>query len=177
MKKLITIVALGFSIAALNAEEAGLQLSLTPDVALKSRDTTIRGLSLNIWGENPQRGVALGLINGSTGESGGFTWAFLGNYAESYTGVAWGLVNYSTTTFVGWQGGAVNYAQGDFTGLQSGFVNVALNCSGLQLGAVNYAENLHGVQVGFLNVVKSNPWFSEFPDKLALAFPFVNWSF
>jgi hypothetical protein len=42
---------------------------------------------------------------------------------------------------------------------------------------VNYAENLRGVQVGLANVAMNNPWFNEFPDKLATGFPIVNWSF
>lgn len=157
--------------------EPFLQLSLTPDVALHSRDTTIRGVSLGIWGENPQHGLTLGIVNGSTGESSGFSWAFGVNYADSYTGVQWAFVNVSKTSFDGWQSAAVNYSEGRFTGLQSGFVNYAQEFKGLQLGAVNYAENLEGVQIGFLNIAVNNGWFDEFPDKLATAFPFVNWSF
>jgi hypothetical protein len=45
------------------------------------------------------------------------------------------------------------------------------------LGLVNYAENLHGVQIGLANIALNNPWFKEFPDKLATGFPIVNWSF
>ncbi len=50
-------------------------------------------------------------------------------------------------------------------------------CNGLQVGLVNYAEELHGVQIGLANIAINNPWFSEFPDKLATGFPIVNWSF
>jgi hypothetical protein len=38
-------------------------------------------------------------------------------------------------------------------------------------------ENLDGVQIGLINIAMNNPWFTEFPDKLATGFPFVNWSF
>jgi hypothetical protein len=164
MKKILVITALVISAAGLQADEShGFQASLTPDIAIYSKTTEIRGLSLNIWGENPQHGVALGLVNGSTGDSSGFSWAFFYNYADTYTGVEWAIVNYSKTSFTGWQAGFVNYSESKFNGLQLGFVN--------------YAESLHGVQIGLANVAMNNPWFNEFPNKLATGFPFVNWSF
>jgi hypothetical protein len=183
MKKLFILTALVASAAGLQADEShGFQASLTPDIAIYPKTAEIRGLSLSIWGENPQHGVALGLVNGSTGGSTGFTWSFY-NYADSYTGVAWGLANYSKTSFTGWQGGIlfmpclVNVAQGTFTGFQEGVVNVAQEFHGFQLALVNYTENLHGVQVGVVNIALNNPWFNDFPDKLATGFPIVNWSF
>jgi hypothetical protein len=178
MKKILVLAVLVASVAGLKAEETPIfQASLTPDIAIYSKTTEIHGLSLSIWGQNPQQGVALGFVNGSSGDSRGFTWGLV-NYSESYTGVSWGLVNVSTTSFVGWQDGWVNVAQGDFTGFQSGWlVNYAKNFRGLQLGLVNYAENLRGVQIGLANIAMNNPWFSDFPDKLATGFPIVNWSF
>ena len=163
MKKILVITALVISAAGLQAEEHGFQASLTPDIAIYPKTAEINGLSLNIWGENPQHGVALGFVNGSTGDSGGFSWAFFYNYADTYTGVEWAFVNYSKTSFTGWQAGFVNYSEGKFKGLQMGFVN--------------YAENLHGVQLGLANIAANNGWFNEFPDKLATGFPFFNWSF
>ena len=71
----------------------------------------------------------------------------------------------------------VNVSQGKFTGFQEGVVNCAQEFHGFQLALVNYAENLHGVQIGLANIAMNNPWFSEFPDKLATGFPIVNWSF
>ena len=183
MKKILIITALVISAAGLKADESHcFQASLTPDIAIYPKTTEIDGLSLNIWGENPQQGCAIGLVNGSTGDSKGFTFGLF-NYADSYTGVSWGAVNYSKTSFVGWQGGflfwpsLVNVSQGTFTGFQEGIVNCAEEFHGLQLGLVNYAENLHGVQSGLANIAMNNPWFNEFPDKLATGFPIVNWSF
>jgi len=184
MKKLIIITTLFISAAGLKAEEPHFfQASLTPDIAIQSKTTEISGLSLNIWGENPQHGVALGFVNGSTGESSGFSWGFV-NYDESYRGVHWGLVNYSAKSFVGWQGGGlfyfpcvVNISKGTFTGFQEGVVNYSEDFHGFQLGLVNYSENLRGLQIGLLNIAANNPWFTDFPDKLAKGFPFVNWSF
>jgi hypothetical protein len=164
MKKILIIAALVISAAGLQADEShGFQASLTPDIAIYSKTTEIRGLSLNIWGENPQHGCALGFVNGSTGDSSGFSWAFFYNYADTYTGVEWSIVNYSKTSFTGWQAAMVNYSEGKF--------------NGLQMGIVNYAENLHGVQIGFANIAMNNGWFNDFPDKLATGFPFFNWSF
>jgi hypothetical protein len=178
MKKTLVIAALAVSAAGLQANEThGFQASLTPDIAIYPKTAEIRGVSLDIWGENPQHSLNLGFVNGSTGDSSGFSWAFFYNYADSYTGVEWALVNHTTKSFVGWQDGWVNYDEGYFKGLESGLVNVSMDTHGLQLGFLNYADTLNGVQVGLINVVKSNPWFSDFPDKLATGFPFVNWSF
>jgi len=161
--------------AAAPQDSKFLQLSLTPDIALQSRDTLIKGVTLNIWGENPQGAFALGFVNGSTGDSSGFSLG-LANYAENYTGVQWGFVNCATGKFVGWQDSFVNFAQ-EFKGVQSGFVNIADTASGLQFGAVNYTREMNGVQIGFANIITENPWFKEFPDKLAKGFVFANWSF
>ncbi len=183
MKKLLFIFVLAIGAAGLRADEShGFQASLTPDIAIYSKTTEIRGLSLNIWGENPQQGAAIGFVNGSSGDSKGFTLGLF-NYADSYTGVSWGVVNYSKTSFTGWQGGfifwpsLVNVSQGTFTGFQEGIVNCAQEFHGFQLALVNYTENLHGVQVGLVNIALNNPWFDDFPGKLATGFPIVNWSF
>ncbi|MEY4384731.1 MAG: hypothetical protein RLY20_14 [Verrucomicrobiota bacterium] len=163
--------------AAPSTSEAGFQLSLTPEIALHSTFTHIHGVSLGVWGENPQTSLTLGIVNGSREHSSGLSLALGVNYAESYEGVQWGLVNISKTSFTGWQSGAINYSQGSFVGLQSGFVNVAEDVNGLQWGCVNYTEKMKGAQIGFLNIIRDNGWFDRFPDKLATAFPFVNWSF
>lgn len=162
MKKILVLSTLIAGTAGLQAEESAFQASLTPDLAIQARTTTIRGLSLSIWGENPQHGLALGFINGSTGDSSGLSLGFIANYSDSYTGLTWGLVNLSKEKF---------------TGVQLGFVNVSNEHHGLQWGAINYAENLRGIQIGFINVAKNNPWFTDFPNKLATGFPVVNWSF
>jgi len=159
-----------------NAKEAGLQLSLIPLTALHSTETTIIGLSLNIWGQNPQHGVALGIVNGSTGESSGFSLGALLNYADAYTGVHWGTINVSKSRFNGWQLGVFNYTGGEGKGLQSGAINIARDFNGLQLGAINYTDRLHGLQIGAINIVTKNPWFSD-PNHCAPLFPVVNWSF
>ena len=179
----LLLTALVVVTTSLQAEESHpFQLSLTPEVAIHPKTAEIRGLSLNIWGENPQQGAAIGLVNGSSGESSGFSWGLV-NYAESYKGVSWGLVNCSKTEFTGWQGGifffpcVVNVSRGRFTGFQEAIVNYAEDFHGFQLGVVNYSENLHGLQIGLVNIAANNPWFKEFPDKLATGFPIINWSF
>jgi hypothetical protein len=163
-------------INAPHARETAFQLSLTPDIALYPRTATVRGVALNIWGENPQHGFTLGFVNGSTGDSAGFSWGLV-NYDQSYHGVQWGLINVSHEEFIGWQRGLINVDQGTFVGYQDGLVNVTEDARGFQLGIVNYAQNLDGLQIGLINVAMNNPWFTEFPDKLATGFPIVNWSF
>lgn len=177
MKKIFVISALVIFAAGLHAADAPFfQASLTPDIAIYSKTNEIRGIALDIWGENPQHSFNLGFINGSTGNSGGFSLGLV-NYADSYTGVEWSILNLSKTSFVGWQSGLVNFSSGKFSGFQSGWVNLAQEFHGLQLGLVNCSEKLHGVQIGLVNIANNNPWFKEFPDKLATGFPIANWSF
>jgi len=176
MKKSYLITAIAVSAANLRAEDSGFQASLTPDVAIQARTTQIDGLAVSVWGENPQKALALGFVNGSTRESKGFSLG-LGNYADSYSGVTWALVNITEQKFVGWQNGVINYSQGTFTGFQSGCINVAQEFHGLQLGFVNCSENLRGVQIGFADLALNNPLFAELPDKLAPGIVFLNWSF
>lgn len=171
--------------------DAVFQASLTPAIAIHPRTTKIRGFAINLWGENPQESFNPGVVNGSTGNSEGFSWGVV-NYDDFYTGVQWGLFNYSRHDFTGWQEGMVNVSRGDFTGwqdgminitqgkftgLQNGWVNVAGEFHGLQAGIVNYAKNLHGLQLGFINVAMNNGWFDRMPDQFAKGFPIVNWSF
>jgi len=153
-----------------------IQLALTPDIALYPRTDFVRGLTLEVWGENPQAGLALGFVNGSTGESSGLSIG-LANYADSYTGVQIGFANLSTDNFVGAQLAAVNVSQGKFLGFEGGFVNVSEDTTGLQIGGFNYAERLNGVQLGFVNIAMNNAPFTEFPQQLSPVFPFFNWSF
>ncbi len=177
MKKiLIMSVFVVGALAARADDTAAFQLSLTPSVALQPSSTRINGLSLNIWGENPQTGVAFGFINGSTGESTGFSWG-LYNYDESYTGVQWGLANYSDKSFDGWQGGLVNLDEDYSKGVMLGVANYSDEMHGLQVGVFNYADDLDGVQIGLLNVANDNDWFTSFPNELAKGFVLVNWSF
>ena len=183
MKKFLIVSAMIVGAASVRADDSSaFQASLTPDVAIHAKTRQINGLSLNIWGENPQAALSIGLVNGSTGDSKGLSWALF-NYDESYTGIHWGLVNYSKQNFTGWQGGiffcpcVVNISEGTFTGLQEGIVNCADEFHGLQLGVVNYSKNLHGVQIGVVNIAMNNGWFKDMPDKFAKGFPIVNWSF
>ena len=142
--------------------------SITPDYSVYGRNVTIEGLTLSIWGENQQTSLALGIVNGTTGNSAGLSWAYILNYG----------INYLKGDFLGWQGGLVNYAAGSMKGLQSGVVNCAGTLTGLQFGLVNYAEEgVTGVQIGLVNLIPSNAWFSELPNELAPGMIFVNWQF
>jgi len=178
MKK-IFLLTFGVTLAAFTgaaADTTVFQLSLVPDIALFPRTTQVNGLSFGIWNENPQYSLELGFVNGNTGDSCGVSLGIV-NYAENYKGLQWGAVNYCADTFTGIQDGDVNIIMQKGTGLQYGYVNYAGDFCGLQAGVVNYAANLRGVQLGFINVAMNNPWFKEFPNKLATGFPILNWSF
>lgn len=201
MKKLIVVAALGVAAITVRADEnmtatpasseSWFQASLTPDIAIHPKTTEINGFAINVWGENPQHSFNLGIVNGSTGDSAGFSLGIV-NYDDSYNGFQAGVVNYSKQNFTGleyglvniaegefngWQDGWVNISKGTFVGLQSGYVNVSENFTGLQLGLVNYSQHLHGVQVGLANIAMNNGWFDDMPDKFAKGFVIVNWSF
>jgi len=84
MKKLVMGCAIVIMIAGTALASKPIQVSIIPDVALYGRTETIEGLTLGLWSENPQTALALGIVNGSTGQSAGLSWAFLLNYAENY---------------------------------------------------------------------------------------------
>ena len=105
MKRILILLALALGTTGALAVNRPFQASLTPDAALYDRNDQINGLTLSIWGENPQTSLAIGLVNGSTGNSVGVSLALLLNYADSYTGLQWGLINYTKGDFLGWQGG------------------------------------------------------------------------
>jgi hypothetical protein len=175
----IKLAFLSSVLVATAAMAAPIQLSLTPEIAIYDRNEVINGLALNIWGENQQHALALGIVNGSTGNSSGFSIALLLNYAESYRGVQWAPINYAREDFLGWQWGLVNYVGGDMRGLQVAFVNYAARLRGVQVGVINYAEAADaGLQIGLINVITENTrWFTGLPEELAPAMVFVNWSF
>jgi len=184
MKKLLTVLAGVIGIGSVMASEP-VQLSLTPDFAIYDRSERIEGVALSIWGENPQSAFALGLVNGSTGDSVGLSVGLV-NYADSYTGCQWSFVNYTSGDFTGWQGGpffgllvsGVNYTGGSMTGFQCGLVNYAGTLNGLQVGFVNVADTAKsGVQIGIVNIMPENEWFSKLPDELAPGMILVNWHF
>lgn len=177
MKKLVLMAACMVATGVLAEEAKPFQASLTPDIAVHSRDTRINGVALSIWGENPQSAFALGFVNGSSGDSKGFSLG-LYNYTENYKGVQWAIVNYSSGEFVGWQGGFVNIAQ-DMQGIQTAYVNYAQRLKGLQLGFVNWAQTTDtGIQIGLVNIIPENEvWFGNFPDEVAPAMVLVNWRF
>lgn len=166
MKKLLFLVVISccFSTGAL-AETKGFQLSLTPDIAILPRTTQVEGVTLGLWSENPQNALALGIVNGSTGDSSGLSLSLLANYSESYKGaqLAW----------------VANYAKGEVKGLQWAAFNYASSLHGLQLGLINYAETADkGLQVGLINIMnETRKWFGNLPNEVAPGMVFVNWRF
>ncbi|MFO7830440.1 MAG: hypothetical protein R6V18_00490 [Desulfuromonadaceae bacterium] len=166
-KRMILGIILGVSVFGGHtyAAAAGFQLSLTPDIAIHEDTTPIDGVTLNVWGQNPQRALALGFINGSSRDSSGVSLGLLANYAEDYSGahLAW----------------FANYASGHFSGLQMSAFNYAESLNGVQLGWVNFAETVEkGLQVGLLNVIKNNVyWFGAMPEQVAPMMVLVNWRY
>lgn len=179
MRKVIAFLSLFLLSGVAMAGSKAFNLSLTPNIAIQDRNDTIEGLTLSIWGENQQTSLALGIANGTVGDSAGLSWGLFLNYAENYKGVQWALINFVTGDFLGWQGGIVNYVEDNMKGLQTGLLNYAGKVTGLQFGFVNFAETADGgVQIGLVNIIRANEdWFSSLPDELAPGMIFVNWRF
>ena len=179
MKTLFAFLTIALFSVGVSAGTKPINLSLTPNIAIYDRSETIEGLTLSIWGENPQTALALGIANGSTGQSAGLSWALVLNYADDYKGIQWAPINYTTGDFLGWQKGFVNYVGGSMKGLQVGAVNHAGSVTGLQFGFVNFAEDADaGVQIGIVNIIRQNTrWFSGLPEEVAPAMILVNWRF
>ncbi len=153
-------------------------LSLVPDVAIFKRTEKIEGFILSVWGENEQTAFALGLVNGSVGNSAGFSLG-IGNYADSYSSAQLGIANWTKHNYLGFQGGVLNFCQGNMTGVQFGAVNYAKSFRGLQLAFVNYADSAeNGVQIGLVNIIaETKKWFGEFPKAVAPVLIRANWRF
>jgi len=92
MKRTLSLLGVVLVAVGAMAGPKPLQLSLTPGIAIYDRTEKIEGFTLGIWSENPQAAFALGIVNGSTGDSAGLSVGIL-NYADSYRGLQWGLVN------------------------------------------------------------------------------------
>jgi hypothetical protein len=158
------------------AGEPAFQASLLPNCAIHPSTATIRGLTLSLWGHNEQRALALGVVNGTIGNSSGLSLGAL-NYGETYRGAQWGFVNVDSTEFRGWQLGLLNYCDGGVTGLQSGWINYAARLNAVQVGLLNVADRVDfGVQVGLVNIMMQNKqWFGGAPESLAPVMAIVNW--
>lgn len=168
------------------AQTESFQASLTPDHAMHDRHTRIEGMTLSIWGENPQTALSIGFVNGSTENSSGLSLGLL-NYADSYSGAQWSLVNFNQGDFSGWQGGmafglvgsVLNYTGGNMRGLQTGLINLAGGFSGVQFGLVNYAQQAEsGLQIGLVNLIGNTEyWFADWPHEIGPGMILVNWKF
>lgn len=165
MKKWVLVVFCCFFATGAFAETRNFNLSVTPDLAIHSRDTRIAGFSLGIWSENPQDAFTLGIVNGSTGTSSGLSLGLLANYSQNYKGAQLAFI--------------ANYASGNVTGLQWSAFNYATNLHGLQLGFINFADTCDkGVQVGLINIMnQTKQWFTHLPNEVAPGMVLINWRF
>jgi hypothetical protein len=177
MKKLVACLVIVLMPMVALAESKPLNFSLTPGVAVYDRYTVIEGVTLSVFGENEQKSLAVGGINGTPGQSAGAAGAILLNYADYYSGVRGAMINTSKGDTQGWDAGIVNYTKGLMNGLATGLVNYSARMKGLELGIVNYADDADsGVQMGLINIIRSNQgFFANFPDEIAPFMPFVNW--
>jgi len=178
MKKIL--LSLGVLMIALvaTAEPKLFNLSITPGIAVYGEQEKIEGVTLSIWGQNEQKSLALGIVNGSTGPSAGLDCAMILNYTDNYTGVKFAMVNYTNQNAWGWDSGFVNYSKGLFCGLATGAVNYASRLNGVEFGFINYADQTDsGLQLGLINIIDSNKTWFEDSKRLAPVMIFFNWGF
>lgn len=146
IKTLILCVIASIITSTAFAGSKAFQASLAPGIAVHDRNQKIKGLTLSVWGENPQTSLALGIINGTAGNSGGLSLGFV-NYGDIYKGVQLGFIN----------------TDHKLHGFQLGFLNFA-------------ESTKTGFQFGLINIIRTNrKWFSNFPDEIAPFMLFVNW--
>jgi len=146
IKILILCVIASVITSSAFAGSQAFQASLAPGIAIHDRHQEIEGLTLSIWGENPQTSLALGIINGTAGNSAGVSLGFV-NYGDTYKGVQFGFIN----------------TDKNLHGAQFGFLNIT-------------DGKKTGFQFGLLNVIKTNKkWFSNFPNEIAPFMLFINW--
>ena len=181
------VFLIGFLLAGgAYAQAPSFQASFTLYSAIYDPDTRIEGMTLSIWGENPQTALSIGLVNGSTGDSSGLSFG-LANYAENYSGAQWSLLNINNGNFTGWQGGpcfglvgsVLNYTGGTTCGLQSGVINLTGGLSGVQIGLINYAQRVDsGLQIGLVNLIGNTAgWGENWPREIGPGMVLVNWRF
>ena len=144
--KIFAVCVIAFAISSsASAAQKAFQASLTPDVAILDKTERIEGFTLSIWGCNPQTALALGLVNGTSGDSKGVSIGFA-NYGQLYNGIQLGVAN----------------ADKELKGLQIGVINSARKTSS-------------GIQLGLFNIIRQNEWFSNFPNELAPFMILINW--
>ena len=194
--KTLSLLTVASTLAVSANAQAFFQAALWPDKQLVPASEDVRGIRLNIFGQNRNMtGIDVGFAHSTTGDFVGFGGVFtlFNHVGGTTTGVQWGIVNFTEGNVLGWQNGAINLStaevrglqtafvnwndvgRADLTGLQLGFVNTAQHVNGIQVGFINNAATLTGVQLGLWNQVDSRAW-NRF-DPLPKVFPFINFGF
>ena len=150
-----------------------------PDMQIEPVTEDIRGLRLNVYGENRNMtGCDLGFGHRVTGD---FTGAQIGLFTRvggDGKGARLAFVNLTDTSgrhFTGAHVGAANVGESlEIRGAQVGVFNCAKHVHGAQVGFVNITNTLKGVQIGLWNQVSSRSWdFKPLPR----VFPIINLGF
>lgn len=144
--------------AAQDRPSAPAMLSFVTPLQVPTRDFDVQGLRINlVYGEcHDFRGLDVGAVGRSTGDSKGIHIALLATVTEGDTlGCQLGTVNYVKGSFKGLQAGVANYGA-KTRGLQIGVFNGANDIAGFQVGLINVTHTMMGVQVGLVNVISDN---------------------
>jgi len=127
-----------------------IQFALVPTVQLVPQDQSVRGLRLNIYGDNQNMsGVDIGLMHETK---------------DRFSGVGFGLLNIVHGQARGLQfSGIYSGADDRMSGLQVGIVNRSNNIHGIQIGLANFADDMTGIQIGLWNEIKSKENWTVVP--------------
>jgi hypothetical protein len=178
MKKIILItLSLAGLITTARAEKPFNAAFWAPDMQIEPVSEDIRGLRLNVYGENHNMtGCDLGFGHRVTGN---FTGAQIGLFTRlggEGKGARLALINITDPSgrrFTGAHVGAANVGESlEIKGAQVGVFNLAKHVHGAQVGLVNITDTLKGVQVGLWNQVSSRSW--DKADPLPRVFPIIN---
>lgn len=171
---------------ALTASAEPIQLSLwAPDLQLRPAESDIKGLRLDIYGQNHNvTGIDLGFAGVTTGDFNGYSsqWIYNRIDGDAY-GVVGGLFLHVGGEGCGLEGGFVALFDKDFTGVASGFYNeIDGALTGVQFGFLNRVNELHGLQLGFVNMAKTGRGLqlglvNIFDEGFCPVFPFLNFHF
>jgi hypothetical protein len=138
-------------VAAAVENTSPIEIALFPPLQFPSRDFSVNGLRLSVFGINRSlSGLDLGILGNVTD--------------QSFKGVAIaGLFNYNRVSaeIIGIQVAGIANINGTASklyGLQLGLYNRVSVVYGLQIGLINVTHELHGIQIGLINFNEAGPF-------------------
>lgn len=136
------------------------QLALWNTLQIVPQEQSVRGIRLNVYGENKNmKGCDIGIVNKTNGYQKGAQFGIKNQTEYEFTGFRAGIVNFSGGEFKGYETGIANLLDNNGTGWAAGGVNIVNDdFKGLLSGICNiqFADNIDGVNLGIINLLKKS---------------------